>query len=407
MKNLTRTALSMVLTGFILAGCSFPGAEKQKAFDETKIDGKAVDGMSAFAFDLFRELNREEEGGNVFISPLSVSTALTMTLNGAMGGTREAMRDVLGYRDLEEGSFNGTFQNLLPYLMQADEKTELDLSNSIWYRQGEAIGEEFLRLNRDVFDAGVEEMDFGKPDAADIINGWIGDATGGRIEKMIDPPISPDVVMYLINAVYFKGDWTKAFDEKETFETFFTEDAGDRKTIQMMSRKTAVDYGETEDFKVVRLPYGNGRLSMSLILPMGGRSVEEFIEILDARLWGEIKASLSETEDVLLNVPKFKMAYGIKNLNKVLSILGMETAFGPEADFSGIREGIFISRVLHKAVLEVNEKGSEAAAATVVEMLESAVMEPVAFIADRPFVFVIADDIHGSVLFMGKYSRVE
>ncbi|PLX33071.1 MAG: proteinase IV [Clostridiales bacterium] len=407
MGKYLKAILSTLLALAVLTSCAVPAGDGKRDYDENEIDGQVVGGMTSFAFELFKELNREEGGGNIFISPLSVSTALTMTYNGAGGQTRDEMKESLGYSEVSDEKTNASFENLIPYLMQADETVEIDISNSIWYRTGEPIGPAFLEKSEKVFDASVEEMDFQKPDSADIINGWISDSTNGKIDKMIDPPIPSDVVMYLINAVYFKGEWTNAFDEERTYDTDFTEESGAVKTVRMMSGKGKTDFGETGDFKIVRLPYGNGKLSMYLVLPKGGKNVNDLIEAMDEDLWEEMKASIFETDDLILGVPRFEMEYGIKNLNKALMSIGMEKAFGAQADFSGIRDGIFISRVLHKAVIEVNEKGSEAAAATVVEMLESAAMEPVTFVADRPFLFMIADDVHGNILFMGKYAQVE
>ena len=407
MGKYLKAILSTLLALAVLTSCAIPEGDGKRDYDENEIDGQVVGGMTSFAFELFKELNREEGGGNIFISPLSVSTALTMTYNGAGGQTRDEMKESLGYSGVSDEKTNASFENLIPYLMQADETVEIDISNSIWYRTGEPIGSAFLEKSEKVFDASVEEMDFQKPDSADIINGWISDSTNGKIDKMIDPPIPPDLVMYLINAVYFKGEWTNAFDEERTYETDFTEESGDVKTVKMMSSKGKIDFGETGDFKIVRLPYGNGKLSMYLVMPKGGKDVNDLIEAMDEEFWEEMKDSIFETDDLILGVPRFEMEYGIKKLNKALMSMGMEKAFGAQADFSGIRDGIFISRVLHKAVIEVNEKGSEAAAATVVEMLESAVAEPVTFVADRPFLFMIADDVHGNILFMGKYAQVE
>jgi len=402
-----KAVLSILLALTVLTSCAIPAGDGKRDYDENEIDGQVIGGMTSFAFELFKELNREEGGGNIFISPLSVSTALTMTYNGAGGETRNEMKESLGYGDVSDEKTNGSFENLIPYLMQADETVEIDISNSIWYRAGEPIGTDFLEKSEKVFDAWVEEMDFQKPDSADIINGWIEDATKGKIDKMIDPPIPPDLVMYLINAVYFKGEWTNAFDEERTYETQFYEESGKQKTVEMMSNKTTVDFGETKDFKIARLPYGNEKLSMYFVLPEGGQTIDELIENLDAGCWEKMKESIWETENIILGIPKFKMDYGIKKLNDTLIAMGMEKAFGAGADFSGIRDGIFISRVLHKAVIEVNEKGSEAAGATVVEMLESAEAEPAMFIADSPFLFMIVDDVHGDILFMGKYEVVE
>ncbi|MCG8501873.1 MAG: serpin family protein, partial [Firmicutes bacterium] len=244
----------------------------------------------------------------------------------------------------------------------------------------------------------------------DEINKWISDATKGKIQKMIAPPISQDVLMYLINAIYFKGEWTEQFDKKHTFSRKFRAGNGETKKVMMMSRKGEVAYGQGDDFKAVRLPYGNGKTAMYCILPDEAASINQFIAGIDGAKWNTIKKSLSQTEDVTVQIPRFKMEYGIKNLNDSLTALGMGEAFHGSADFSGIsgiRDDIFIGNVLHKAMIEVNEEGSEAAGVTVSEIQKTAIVEPITFIGDRPFVFVIADEDTGTVLFVGKLWDVD
>ncbi|EOD01218.1 serpin family protein [Caldisalinibacter kiritimatiensis] len=182
---------------------------------------------------------------------------------------------------------------------------------------------------------------------------------------------------------------------------------GNTKNIMMMLKDGDVEYAQGDDYKAVRLPYGNGDIAMYCILPKEDISINQFIENMNLDKWNEIRENVTETKDVILQIPKFKMEYGIKNLNDSLTALGMGEAFSMNADFSGIREGIFINRVLHKAVIEVNEEGSEAAGVTVVEIKECAMPEPINFIANRPFMFIIADDKTGTILFMGKYCDVE
>jgi serpin B len=264
-------------------------------------------------------------------------------------------------------------------------------------------------LAKEFIDDGAYEnsLDFLKSDAASTINKWISDATKKKIDKMVDSPISPDVVMYLINAIYFKGDWAVKFDAKDTVSAPFYSSDGSLDNAMMMKRAGKAEYGQGGDYKAVRLPYGKGKMSMYCILPDENTSAGDFISSLDNEKWKTIKSSIAEKEEVQLLLPRFKMDYGIKNLNESLTALGMGEAFTDVADFSGIRDNICISRVLHKAVIEVNEEGSEAAAATVVEMRETAAAEPLSFVADRPFVFVIADDETGSILFMGKLSNVK
>lgn len=397
-------ALCAIMSVSLFSGCSgklWPSS-LHNAFDKDKISMEVVDGNSRFAFDIFKQLDKEDANQNIFISPLSISTALAMTYQGAGTTTKEAMAKALGYMGIDDVKLNESYKNLIRYLKQLDSKLELNISNSLWIREGEHIKEDFISINKDVFDASVFSLDFSKQTAAEQINQWISKATKKKIEKMVDSPISPDIVMFLINAIYFKGDWTRQFERKNTFSAQFRSGDGNTREVMMMSRTGKVEYGSGDGFKVVRLPYGSGKSAMYCILPEESVPINDFIAGLDAGMWRAIKDSISERNDVQLQLPRFKMEYGIKNLNDSLTALGMGEAFIESADFSGIRPGIYISRVLHNAVIEVNEEGSEAAGATVVVLKEAAAFEPLTFIADRPFVFIIADDETGSILFMGK-----
>lgn len=405
MKRIISILLPICLLIFILGGCSADPIEKKYSFKKEKIDPGVIKGNTEFAFNLFRELNKEDEYNNIFISPLSVSTVLTMTYQGAKNSTRDGMTEALNYQNMDIQQLNESYQSLLRYLGQIDKKVELNINNSIWVRQGKEINQDFIEVNKDVFDAYVAELDFSKEDSASKINQWIKDSTKGKIERMIDDQISSNVIMYLINAIYFKGEWTEQFKKQNTFEAKFQVEDGEVQDIMMMNKNGEIEYGEGDDFEVVRLAYGNGKTSMYMMLPKEDVSINTFINNMDSDKWDEIRSSISKKKDVILQIPRFKMEYGIKQLNDSLTNLGMGEAFTDSADFSGIRDNLFISRVLHKAVIEVNEEGSEAAGVTVVEMKESAAIEPITFIADRPFIFIIAEDDTGTVLFMGKMYR--
>jgi serine protease inhibitor len=409
MKRWLTAVLCIAALTWVLTGCySNPGTSvKEQAFDKSKIDREFTESNTRFAFDIFKMLNKEDQDRNIFISPISISTALSMTYQGAGSTTRDAMAEALNYDGMDIGVINESYRHLIRYMRQLDRKVELSIANSLWIRQGEKIKEDFLAVNRDVFDAAISSLDFSREDAADRINEWISKATKDKIEKMLEPPIPGNVVMYLINAIYFKGDWTVQFDKEKSFSSEFKAGNGSSGEVMMMSRSGKVEYGQGEGFKAVRLPYGSGKIAMYCILPEEGVSVNDYIMSLDAGRWQAVKESIAETEDVQLQLPRFKMEYGIKQLNDSLTSLGMGEAFGGSADFSGIRDGIFISRVLHKAVIDVNEEGSEAAGVTVVEKSESAALEPLTFIANRPFVFVITDDDTGTILFLGKLYDVK
>jgi len=406
MHRITGILLTAVLAMLLFTACSSVGAINGQKYDLAKVGQDVVEGNSQFAFDLFKRLNSEDEDESIFISPLSISTALTMTYNGAETSTKEAMEKTLGFKDLDRDLVNESYSNLLKYLQKADKKVELNIANSIWIRQGQELNEDFLADNKLNFNAEITTLDFSDDSAVNTINRWIDKATKGKIDKMLEPPIDPDVIMYLINAIYFKGEWSKQFDPARTYNGTFRKLDGSEETVQMMSLQDKVFYAEGDDYKAVRLPYGNGKISMYAILPSESINIDKFIEDMTVEKWKDIRASLAETDDVLVQIPKFKMEYGIKDLNDSLEYLGMGEALSEKADFSGIREDIYISRVLHKAVIEVNEEGSKAAGVTVVEMKEAGAPEPITFIADRPFMFIIADELTGSLLFMGKLVSV-
>ncbi len=403
MKRKTYIGTLLILL-LALGGCGFfQDGEAAHEYDAGKVNGEFINGNNEFAWDIMKALNEEDEEENIFISPISISTALSMTYQGAREETKEEMAEVLGYGGMEDEVLRESYEEFLTYLAALDPDIELNIGNSIWYREGEAIEEDFLTINKGVFDASVEEIDFSDDRAADIINDWIEGATEGKIERMLEGPIPGNVIMYLINAIYFNGEWAVPFEEEQSFEREFTSITGEIQNTMMMKRNGEVEYGEGENYKSVRMPYGeNENTAMYVILPTEELSINEFLRRIDNTKWQEIKNSISPAQDVELQIPRFEMEYGIKSLKDALIKLGMSTPFEMNANFDGIRSGIFIEEVLHKAVIEVNEQGSEAAAVTIVEMEESAAMDPLNFIADRPFIFIIANDEADSILFMGK-----
>ncbi len=399
MKRAVCVAIAIITIMGLMTGCA-----SNVVFKRNSADMDVLKSNIEFSFDVFSRLNEEDSDKNIFISPLSISTALSMTVQGAENTTKDDIMKALKYDGQDLEKVNECYKYLLDYLSKADKNIELDINNSIWIKEGKKIKKDFLNVNKDVFNAYVTELDFSKESAADDINKWISKSTKNKITKMIDSPIPDSIVMYLINAIYFKGGWAEKYNKDHTFNTEFHTDGGEAKEVMMMTRKGKIEYGAKDDFKVVRLPYGKGKTSMYCVLPAENVSINDFIKDLDADKWEEIKNSVSKVEDVILNIPRFKIEYGIKDLKDCLISMGMGKAFSDEADFSGMSdEGLCISNVLHKAIIEVNEEGSEAAGVTVVEMKETAaILDPPSFIADRPFLFFITEDITGTILFMGK-----
>lgn len=368
----------------------------------TALEKRVAEASNAFGFDLFGEVCGEEGLKNVFVSPFSVSMALGMTLNGAAGGTEADMRATLGFGTMTQDEINASCRGLLDLLPAADPETVMEIANSIWYRTGYPVLPTFIDVNRRCFDAAVRELDFSDPAAPDVINGWISDKTHGRIDEMIED-IDPMTVMFLINAVYFKGTWVYAFDPKSTRDDFFRPDGRSSVPCRMMSQKAEIGYFRTPAFRSVELPYGNGRFAMALFLPEEGSSTDAFIRGWTETAWREWKRSFVRRE-MNLYLPKFKVEYKI-TLSDALKALGMAAAFDGRADFSRITgsAGPYISDVFHKSFVEVDEKGTEAAAVTVVEIREtSAGPDEDTIRFDRPFAFAIYEKTSGTMLFMGR-----
>jgi serpin B len=404
MDALLRRVIGWACFFFLLASCTdnptspsgdIPGLPRELSQTERAI----VQANNRFAFDLLREVNRDEIGANVFISPLSASMALGMTMNGAAGTTFDAMRNTLGFEDLSNEAINQSYRDLIDLLVGLDPQVSFGIGNSIWYRLGFPVLEPFLATTRQFFDAEVAQLDFNDPGAADVINAWVREATDGKIQDIVASPIDPIIVMFLINAIYFKGTWTYEFDPEETQETEFYRSDGATVPIRLMAQKSELPYAATEGYLAVELPYGGNAYAMTVVLPLGGMGVDSLIAVLDHERWEDLIAGLAKTE-VQIYLPRFKLEYE-KTLNDVLTALGMGIAFTPSADFSRMTPGggIWIGKVKQKSFVEVDEEGTEAAAATSVSMVLSA---GPALRADRPFLFAIRERFSGTLLFLGK-----
>ncbi|GAA0770228.1 serpin family protein [Clostridium subterminale] len=409
--------ISLMLIAIIatsLIGCEKLPSKNKEEISAKEVDKEVVEGNNKFAFNIFKEISKDENNKNVFISPLSISMALTMTYNGAKENTKTEMNKVLGYEGMTDDKINNSYKILHSYLENIDENIKLNISNSIWIREGQNINKEFININKDIFGAKVDNLDFSKSSSVDKINNWIEKSTSKMIKDMLKGPIDGNVIMYLINAIYFKGQWQEPFDTNNNIIGEFTNSKGDKIEIDFM-RKIAADdktfYGEKDDFKAIKMPYDSGKVSMYAVLPKEDSSIDNFINNLDMNKWNSIKKSIGkEKEAVNVSFPKFEMEYGTKELKGPLVALGMKDIFSDRANLSGIRENIYVSSVLHQGKIEVNEKGSEAAAVTIVEVRETAmpiINDPKEFIADRPFVFIIEDEESGIILFMGKLEEVK
>jgi serpin B len=363
-----------------------------------------IEADNAFALKLFREIEAHESASaNIFVSPLSVSMALGMTYNGAAGETQEAMAQTLEFQELSLDDVNQGYRDLIDLLFDLDPQIEWQLANSIWYREGFFVEPSFIDVNRIFFDAQVEALDFGGPSAADVMNQWVSDGTNGRIEEIVDNPIDPNTIMFLINAISFKGDWRHQFDKDLTRDAPFTLLDGTQITTPRMAHRHEVEVRMGWDAlaSVVEMPYGGDAFTMVVVLPHPGVSLQSVVDGLDSEQWAWWMTNLSEVE-VVVEMPKFSFEYEI-GLKDVLTSLGMGIAFDDSsADFTKINPAgdLHISTVKHKTFVQVDEEGTEAAAATSVEV--GVTSAPLPFVIDRPFLFAIRERITGTILFMGK-----
>lgn len=367
---------------------------------------RVIDENNSFGFRLFAELQKSKPGTNALISPLGVASALSMVYNGAAAETKEGMDKVLGYKDVLLQDINNTQKQYLTVFASPDPKVQVDIANSLWARSGVEFKPEFLSRIQDVYGAKPTVMDFQSPDAPKQINAWVAQATREKIREMVKT-IPEDTVMFLLNAVYFKGLWKQPFDPKNTEEKDFTNFEGKKVPVSMMMDKGEFEYLANDKLRMVRLPYGSGRLAMLVALPSEGKDLKALSKEMTVKNWTAWMAGFKSTRGTVF-LPRLKSEFEAV-LNDPLSELGMGVAFSDKANFSGIRDAndLFIRQVLHKTTIEVNEEGAEASAATKVEVgVTSAPAQPIkefVFSADRPFYYAIADKTTGALLFLGVY----
>jgi serine protease inhibitor len=385
-------------------GCSKNSvSDDPKGWRELTVSEKSlVESGNQFGLKLFKEIIQEEKDKNVFISPLSVSMALGMTYNGANGETQEAMQKTLELNGLTIQEVNESYKSLIELLAGLDPKVKFQIANSIWYRQELSFEKEFIDLNKKYFNAEVRGLDFAAPDAASIINGWVDKNTNGKIKEIVDSPIDPLTVMFLINAIYFKGFWTYQFDKKLTKDDWFILPDSSKKPCKMMTQDGEFQYFENAVFQAIDLPYGNGDFSMTIFLPNPKIDIDSLIGEFNQENWNKWINSFFKQE-VSLEFPKFTLEYKLI-LNNSLKALGMKIAFNPDqADFTNMYKGpesLFISQVKHKTFVQVDEEGTEAAAVTSVGIQMTSA--PPWMRVDRPFIFVIRENKSQTILFMGK-----
>lgn len=368
------------------------------------VDERIVQANNKFGLMLYQELLKSEKrNGNKVISPLSIETALVMTYNGADAETKKAMEDVLRIKGLTLQDINMGNEVLKYVLEHADPSVLLSIANSLWAKEGKEFHKTFLDNNRTYYDAEVTSQDLTAPGTPDQINKWVKEKTNGKIEKIVEGPIDPLTVLFLINAIYFKGEWARPFQENSTSDGEFVIPDGSTIQVPMMSQSGVFEYKAGEGYQAVRMPYGKGTIRMVIYLPtMESSGLGKMMSVLLSDPDQLTKGF--HLEDGQLRMPRFKSEYSV-SLNDALKALGMEVAFDSErANFGNmapIPPNLYISNVQHKTFIEVNEQGTKAAAVTSVEVRAESATQHFTMDVNKPFFFTIEDGSTGTMLFMG------
>jgi serpin B len=357
-----------------------------------------------FGFDLFKKLNATlQSESNTMISPLSVSLALAMVYNGSEGNTKTQMEKTLHKNNMTAEEINQSYLELIEGLVSHDPKVELSISNAIFYRNSFNIKPAFINTNKKYFAAEVQALDFNKStETLNTVNGWVNTKTKSKISKIIDR-VNPFDVMFLLNAIYFNGEWTYSFNSKETVDQNFTTISNQVVQAPTMFIEKPFNYYSNADFQMLEMPYGSKKYSMLIILPTFGKNVNEVIPLLNSEKLDSWMNNMTEQKKKVY-LPKFEFSFG-NSLKDELAALGMPDAFDAAmAKFGAITDDdqLYISEVMHKTFIKVDEKGTEAAAVTGITMGVTSVGPDQNFRVDRPFVFAIREKDTKAILFIGK-----
>jgi len=357
-----------------------------------------VSSENTFAFDIFSRVLAQAGDVNTIISPLSISYALSMTVNGASNGTRDSILKALRVSDISIDDLNKSYKDLTVSLLSVDSRVIMDIANSVWTEKNFSVKVPFVNTLTSSYDAQSRSFDITDPTVPSQINSWISDHTNGLIKNMIDQ-MEANTEMLLINAIYFKGQWKTRFDVNATTSRTFTKPDGSTENVPTMYQSENQKVYRGNGFYVAEIPYGQGNYVLDIILP-DNNDLSAVTGSLTAANLSTWTSSLTSTK-IDLYMPKFKYGYKM-DLKKVLSLMGMGIAFTDAADFSNISDiSLFISKVLHQAYIQTDEEGTEAAAATVVEFENSMPMASTIDV-NHQFIYLVREVTTNSVIFMGK-----
>lgn len=367
---------------------------------------QTVANKNQFGLNLLQEIIQQNTDSNIVISPFSVGAALSMLYNGATETTQQELASLLEIVDLNLAEVNQGNKTLIETLENSDEKVELAIANSLWAKAGFPLQQSFIDTNQQYYDANIQELDFNQPQAKDIINNWVAENTQNKITNIVEQ-INPEQALFLINAIYFKGQWQTKFNPEATKEQDFYVSNEQVKKHPLMFKFGEYKYYENSDFQLINLPYGSGRIGMNIFLPQKDSDLTTFLAQLNQENLNNWLEQMSLKEGKI-QVPRFKQEYEI-NLNSILQELGAASMFNPaQANFANLsEESVAVDQIKHKAVIEVNEEGTEAAAATSVGIIATSASIPFDMVINRPFFYTIQDSETGTILFMGIVQNPE
>lgn len=403
--NMYSASIAILVCFITFQSCSTEEETPLEPFNSIAKGSQLVSANNIFAFSMFKEIADSETEDNFMISPVSASLALGMVYNGAAGETKQAFSNVFNYDNITLEEANLVNQNIIENLTRNASGTSFEIANSLWINNTFPVNENFLKTNRTYYFAEVQNKDFSDPKTLASINNWASNKTHGKIPIVLDN-ISANAVLYAINALYFKSDWKYRFDPQDTKKLPFNLSTGLVQQVDMMTLNNDLKYFSNSVFSSVELPYKNDKYIMTLMLPNVEKTTDDVIAIMNNDNWIEWQKSYS-TQNLKITIPKFTFSYK-KEFNEALINLGLGIAFSDNANFSGLSDiPTKISFVLQKTFIDVNEKGTEAAAVTVVGIETTSAGDPKHFLLNRPFIFAITEKETGSICFMGKVGTPE
>lgn len=370
----------------------------------TEKSAKIIAADNQFGFEIFQKVNASlTESKNTMISPMSISLALAMVYNGTNGDTKKQMEDMLHKSGLTPDDINQSYKELVAALISHDPKVELAISNAIFYRNTFNVKNDFITTNQNYYQAEVSGLDFTKnAETLNKVNGWVNTQTKGKIDKIIEK-VNPEDVMYLLNAIYFNGEWQYRFDPKETTDMPFTKEDSQVVQVPTMTIENPYKIYSNENFQMLEMPYGSGKYSMLIFLPASGKNTNNVISLLTAENVNDWLSKMTEQKKKVY-LPKFEFKFD-DSLVDELKALGMTDAFSDvKANLTGISDAaqLAISEVRHKSYIKVDERGTEAAAVTEVTIIYTSVGQDNSFRVNHPFVFAIREKDTKAILFIGK-----